>query len=338
VSLGVTHVGGAPRALGRGQGEAFAAAIHGALSFYRDLAESQEADLDAMAAEALRHLEAARGAVPQLVEELEGLVEGAGISLEEGLVLSCMEEVWPTESCTSLVHGNFLLHAEQWYASHSDIGVIIAKPDEGPAFASPTCVGFLPAVGISAAGFAQGIDSLSAHDERVGIPRLFVSRLAIGAPGLTAAVAAACSSGRAGGYAHVLATHDRRLVVETSACREAIIDDIGAHTNHYLSETLREVAGPASAGSRARLDRACELLRQAPPASLEDCARILSDHEGEPQTICLHEEGLDASGTVFGMACDVVTGRMIVSDGPPCAARWEEFAVPAFRGESTRSR
>jgi isopenicillin-N N-acyltransferase-like protein len=336
MSLLVARARGAPRALGRAQGEAFGAGIQAAIAFYRELASSQGADFEAMGARAHAYLDAARPVLPQLVDELEGLVEGADISLEEALVLSCMEEVWPGDSCTTLVHGSFLVHAEQWYARHRDIGVVVADPDDGPAFVSPTCVGFLPAVGASAAGFAQGIDSLRARDDRIGIPRVFVARLALGAPDITAAAAAACRPGRAGGYAHVLATADHSLVVESSATQEALIHGIGAHTNHYLSRSLEAVAAPASAGARARLERARELLEHSPPSSLEDCARILSDHDGGRETICLHEEGIDAGGTVFGMACDLASGEMIVSDGPPCAARWEVYAIRASR-EHARS-
>ena len=45
--------------------------------------------------------------------------------------------------------------------------------------ASPTVAACLPAVGINGAGLAQGIDSLSARDDRVGIPRVLVSRHAL---------------------------------------------------------------------------------------------------------------------------------------------------------------
>jgi hypothetical protein len=235
-----------------------------------------------------------------------------------------------------MVYGHFLLHAEQWYAHHSSIGVVLAQPDDGPAFASPTCVGFLPAVGMSGAGFAQGIDSLATTDDRIGIPRVFVSRLALGAPGLTAAIAAACVGGRAGGYAHVLATASRRVAVETSAEREAVLDGAPAHTNHSLAPAMDGAVRPGGASSRARLERARHLLASQPPETLDDCTRLLADHDGQPHAICVHEDGLGADGTVFGMACDLASGRMLVSEGSPCSGRWEEFAVPASRAAARR--
>ncbi len=82
-----------------------------------------------------------------------------------------MEEVWDFEACTTMVHGRFFMHAEQWYAGHDHVTVVIAAPDGAPGFVSPTCSGFLTAVGVSASGFAQGINSLSGRTIWSGPPR-----------------------------------------------------------------------------------------------------------------------------------------------------------------------
>ena len=327
MTLALALAQGSPRALGRAQGEAFADGIQAALSFYGELAAGSGSDLGSIARQADAYLQEARRRVPRLVEEVAGLAEGAGVPFEEVWLLNCLEEVWPVESCVTIATGHLFLHAEQWYAGHSAIGVAIARPEDGPAFLSPTCVGFLGAVGLSEAGYAQGIDSLPTTDDRIGIPRVLVSRLALGAGSVAGAIEAARSDGRAGGYAHVLATVNQSIAVETSATRSAVIEEVAAHTNHPLSPELRDVTDEPSAGSIARLDRAEELLAQAPPEDLEDCAGLLADHEGSPQTICLHQDGTAGSATVFGIACDLRSGRVIVSDGPPCKGRWEEFRI-----------
>jgi isopenicillin-N N-acyltransferase-like protein len=332
MSLVIAETAGGPRRRGRAQGEASADQIAAAVTFYEQLADATGVDLGVVGKESLTLLEGARGLAPQTIEELEGVAEGSGTSRETIAILNCMEEAWPSssESCTTMISGPFLLHAEQWYAGHSQVTVVIAKPDHGPAFVSPTCAGFLPAVGMSASGFAQGIDSLSAPDDRFGIPRLIVSRLGLGARDIEAAIGAACIEGRAGGYAHVLATTHRQLVVETSATTATVLNRVTAHTNHYLGSSAPAEA--ASAGSMTRLERAEELLRRNPPDALEDCCELLADHHGTPQSICVHEDGIEGSGTVFGMACDLRKGRVIVSDGSPCSGRWEEFAVPSYQG------
>ena len=195
VSIAVARAAGTPRRMGQAQGEAMAEGISSALRFYGQLAGGRE---DAMAAATTPYIDATRNAAPHLLEEMEGLAEGAGISFEEAAILNCMEEVWDFEACTSMSHGPFLLHAEQWYAGHDSIGVVVCEPDDGPPFVSPTCAGFLPAVGMNASGFAQGIDSLTAADDRVGVPRVAISRLALGAAGLEAAIEAATSDGQRG--------------------------------------------------------------------------------------------------------------------------------------------
>jgi isopenicillin-N N-acyltransferase like protein len=327
VTLPVASVAGSPRRMGLECGEILAFEISSALDFYGSLPGRA---LAAAGRTAGRYIDAARASVPALVEEMTGLAEGARIDLEAAAALNCFEEVWPTDACTTLMVGRFLLHAEQWYAGHSQTAVIVARPEDGPAFVSPTCAGFLPAVGMSSAGFAQGIDSLSAADERVGVPRVFVSRLSMGASTLDDAISAACIEGRAGGYAHCLATSSRRLVIETSATRHFVVEDLPAHTNHYLAPAAASIAGSPSPGTEARLARAYELVRASPPQSLEDCAAILSDHGSEPQSICVHESGPEAAGTVFGMVCDLAAGVVAVSNGPPCAGRWADFAVPGY--------
>jgi isopenicillin-N N-acyltransferase-like protein len=335
VTLAVAHAAGSPRAMGRAQGEAFAEGIDRACSFYRRLALSHGTELGELGERALPYVQATRARLPTAVDELDGLVEGAGITREEGYALNCFEETWAAiEACTTAVHDRFLIHAEQWYAGHSDVGVVVALPGDGPAFVSPTCAGFLPAVGMSSSGFAQGIDSLPSIDDCIGIPRVLVSRASLGARGIAAAAAAACTRGRAGGYAHVLASRDRSLVVETTAGDHRTLEPATAHTNHFLGPLGGHSGATGSAGSRARLARAAELLAADGPRSLDDCARLLSDHgpdgRGRPDTICVHDDGLDADATVFGMACDLESGTMIVSDGPPCRGAWQEFAVPDF--------
>ncbi|HEX2235010.1 MAG TPA: hypothetical protein VHK89_01940, partial [Actinomycetota bacterium] len=62
--------------------------------------------------------------------------------------------------------------------------------------------------------------------------------------------------------------------------------------------------------------------------------RVLSDHDADPRSICVHAEGWDADATVFGMAVDTVAGTMIVSDGRPCEGRWEMFAAPGTPSEA----
>ena len=326
MSLIRVEASGSHRDVGRAYGEAAAVQVADAIRFYDGI---MPGGASALAGQLGPFVDAARARLPRLVEELEGLAEGSGRSFDEIAVLNCMEEVFDFEACTSVVSGRFLLHAEQWYAGHTGISVIVGGPDGAPPFVSPTCTGFLAAVGMNACGIAQGIDSVYASDDRVGVPRLLVSRNVLGATSLSRARKAATIEGRAGGYAHVLATVDERFTVETSATRSTIVDDTCVHTNHFLGDDMDDLADQPSPGSIARYLRAMELAER-PLNTVNACIELLSDHVGEAQTICNHGDAPTDSTTVFGMVCDLANGTVFVSDGPPCEGAWETFKVPSF--------
>ncbi len=246
-----------------------------------------------------------------------------------------------TERCSSLSvrtpGGTLLAHNEHWLAGDlGNVAVVVDVPQSGRvAVASPTVVACLPAVGLNAHGGAQGIGSLTASDDGVGVPRVLVSRSALEARDRADAIARAAMPGRAGGYGHVYAfAGGDAFTVETSGRRHAVIDAPGPHTNHYEDPELAELAPDASEGSRARLGRLRELLAERPPASPEDLMEVMRDHRSAPQAICLHpdpEEGEEASAVMFSMIADVEARRMWVAAGNPCEHDFEEIDLPELR-------
>jgi isopenicillin-N N-acyltransferase-like protein len=316
---------GSHRQIGRDYGDAAAGEIAEALGFYEEITKG----VQVYARRVGPYIDAARNRLPHLVEEMEGLAEGSGRSLEEIAVLNSIEEFEDFEACTTIVSGRFLLHAEQWYGGHHGTAVVMAEPESGPAFVSPTCVGFLPAVGMNARGLAFGVDSISSSDHRVGVPRLLVSRHVLASSSIPEAVVATNLPERAGGYAYVIATRRDASVVESTATASDVLENVQVHTNHCLSEEVAAVAHSASGGSLARFLRAGELLEDR-PRSVHDCFQVLSDHVGDPQSICNHADSPTETTTVFGMVADLWAGTVYVSDGPPCEGRWEEFQVPEF--------
>ena len=134
-------------------------------------------------------------------------------------------------------------------------------------------------------GGAQGIGSLNASDDSVGVPRVFVSRSALESIDRHDAVTRAGIPTRAGGYGHVFAfAGGDAFTVETTGEQLAVLDGPGPHTNHYESD-LAELAPPRRAARLA----ARELLR-APPAETGGLMDIMRDHESTPQAICLHPD------------------------------------------------
>ena len=326
------------------------------------------------------YLAAAERELPDLVELVTGMAEGAGVSFWELFCVNAFEElepllegrgeptlgrvtgtagpaVGPTEAteaggapgdrCSTVtVSGpgyTLLGHNEQWLAGElGNLAVVVELPDDGPALVSPTLACCLPAVGMNEYRVAQGIQSLTANDDGVGIPRVLVSRHALVASAPADALRRATLPGRAGGYGHSFAFGTGSAMhIETSATRFAVNGLAGSHTNHYTDPELADRAPPPSPGSLARLRRLQALVEERAPATPAAIGEILADHGGDgPQTICEHGGdgpwGLqggaranrapadEASAIVFSMICDLDLGRMWVAPGSPCVTPYEE--------------
>jgi isopenicillin-N N-acyltransferase-like protein len=278
-------------------------------------------------------------------EELEPLLEAPEGGLlflqkKEGYVATASKpsgggDAGATTRCSSLtVRGGdgatLLAHNEHWLAGDlGNVAVIFDVPADGRVpVASPTVVCCLPAVGMNAHGAAQGIGSLTASDDGVGIPRVLVSRSSLESRDRQDAVARAAMPGRAGGYGHVLAFPSGDcLTLETSGREHRVLEGPGPHTNHYQSD-LAAMAPPPSEGSIARLGRLRELLAERNPTDPDALMDVMRDHDSSPQAICLHpdpDEGDEASACLFSMVVDVGARRMWVAEGNPCEQPYQEI-------------
>jgi isopenicillin-N N-acyltransferase-like protein len=332
LTLPVVVAEGGPRERGLAVGRALAEPIQRSLAFYRGIWERRGVALGSVLAP---YLAAAEASLPHLVEQIRGMAEGAEADFDELFAVNTYEELDETtdpDRCstfTAVGPGTTILaHAEMWCVGDAgNVAVVVERPEDGPAVASPTVVCSLPAVGVNAHGAAQGIDSLFADDDRVGVPRVLVSRHSLDARNREDAIRRAGLPGRAGGYAHVYAFRGGdRVALETSADRLAVVERAG-HTNHYLDAGLAEIGDEPSAGSLSRIERLDALLSERPPQTPEDAMELLRDHAGEPQALCHHPAGDDdaeASAVVFAFVAELEARRLWVAAGNPCEHEFEE--------------
>jgi len=336
---------GDPLERGRTVGYELADLIRGSLEFYWRYLVRRGVRAGELPGLLAPYLAAAERELPDLVELVTGMAEGSGVSFWELFCVNAFEElepllearggpVAPRERCSTVtVSGpgyTLLGHNEQWLAGDAGhVAVVVELPDDGPALVSPTLACCLPAVGMNEYRVAQGIQSLVADDDAVGIPRVLVSRHALVASAPADALRRATLPGRAGGYGHSFAFGTGSAMhIETSATRFAVNGLPGCHTNHYRDSELADRAPAPSPGSQARLARLQELVTDRSPATPAALGEILADHGGGgPETICEHgtdDPADEASAIVFSMICDLDLGRMWVAPGSPCVTAYEE--------------
>src|SRR5262245_12722952 len=199
--------------------------IQGSIGFYHRYLDRRGVSSEQLQDLLTPYLVAAETAYPDMMSVLKGMSVGAMVPVLELFAINAFEELEPLlespegellflqrkegylappppaaadppiERCSSVsVHTGettLLAHNEHWLAGDvGKVAVVIDHPSDGRVpVASPTIVCCLPAVGMNAHGAAQGIGSLTASDDGVGIPRVLVSRSSLEARDRTDATA-----------------------------------------------------------------------------------------------------------------------------------------------------
>ena len=353
----IVYVQGSHYEMGRQVGVHRREVIHTTLGTYRGLFQSEAVRLQIHSwGEAILHarkyLPFAEESMPQYVEELRGIADGARLDFNDLLVLNCMEAITEDalhRGCTSLAvspelttHGALLIgHNEDWLPEDFEsVYLIHAQPDDEPAFLAITYGGLLPNIGFNQHSIAQCCDSVYPNDARVGVPRIFVSRAVLAAKTPADAIKAALHRRRAAGYNHLIAHASGEIYnVEVSARDFELIyglDGVVAHTNHYISRHMRAIERNSEEliGSRVRYNRAVRLLHnQQGQISRASIQALLSDHVNFPESICNHvsldDYPLDRQQTIAALVMDLTNLTMEVAWGTPCCSEFHTYRLEA---------
>jgi len=352
------QVRGDHRAVGRQVGEACEAEIVARVE--RDPGPRYTRESQRALAERYRTVTAQ--AYPWLIDELEGVAEGAGVDPLDVFAAS-IEELWtelteaPTEGrgepspdssergkCSDLVATPPLTEEGATLVAHNnDLSPesearLVALEWSVDAEPRMFTIGIGPwiSVGWNEAGLSLTGNELTPNDERVGIPRLLQVRDILRQSSVDDAVKVALHADRASSYCNLLAHRDGTVVcVEGSASDAELIRPEGgrlAHTNHYVAERMLGFEGDPEYAkhSAIRYRRAKSLLDEMSagdePITTTALRAALGDHAGAPDSLCRHAEDGASSKTVFWCVADVSAGRVTYGHGNPCDSVDQEYA------------
>jgi hypothetical protein len=262
--------------------------------------------------------------LPARWDELVGVAQGSCLAIEDVLLMQMLEDLLDVDACTTAGRPGFLLHAEMWFASHTDYAALISEPTDGPPVITVSCVGFLTGVGLNGSGFAMGVQSTSSRDARVGVPRAMVSRSALCALSAAEAVREATRHHRSGGNGFVIVTPTGVQVVETSAAIDDVTEERpwAAHTNHYISDKFQTVAN-SEGESVQRLEEAVATLGGVSDRELMERARFLVQSPG------FVPRSPDRSVvTAFVMLADIELGSVQTAPGAGGRGPWVRVTLP----------
>lgn len=318
------EVSGAPRERGRSYGEQARARIHGSIDLYvgslskRGLAKSE---VQSMALEFAPRIKAW---APDLMEEMEGIAEGAGLPLADIILVNARTEVLQLgerksmgtetgqrdeepDGCTGAVimgeatASGRLLHGQNWdwraECAETSIVLKVVRAD-GPDFLTFTEAGGLARSGMNAAGIGLTANYLeSDRDYRsLGIPLPFIRRRALEAAHFSLAIKVVATTPKSGSNNMLLSTSEGFAVDLECAPDEAFAiypdqDGLIVHANHWLHmaalSKLKETGladVPDSLYRDARVRQ--RLLAAKGKATMDDLKASLFDDFASPFAVC----------------------------------------------------
>ena len=244
---------GSHRELGRQHGEQASESIRMHLDH---IARTQKLSQDAMQTKALKFVELFQQYCPHLLDEIEGLAEGAGITLAEGLACNLRGELGkaPDEGCTTYVIGKSSTgEKEILVGQNSDMSqpniemgyMLHLKPIGKPQVLIWTFGGMIGYHGMNSVGVAHFANSLGGGPAgQFGLSHYPVKRMMLECSRVSEVLDLFQRVPLASNGNYVLCDGAGTIIdIEANTNGPQIVDDSHrgyiAHTNHYLWSALR---------------------------------------------------------------------------------------------------
>ena len=350
-------ISGAPYERGVQYGRQASDLIRQALARYRELFDASTAHVNYQTAlaQAQKMLPAIERLGPEMVEEMNGIADGAGVPREEIVLLNCRSEVFAltpmsespdaAEECTDLtvlpertVDGHLIV-AQNWdmlhWAGEHAIVLEILRED-GPDVLCVTEAGMLCRYGINQNGLALTLSSIPiGRIERVhGTPSIAIRRKFLTsahlAEGLTHIFAEEHMSGmhyNIGG-GRVMGT---ALSVEAYPQGKYILparDGILAQANHSCYDGVM-LPNRAQGSTLYRAEILYRLMMQKPKVGVEDVMQALNNKAGAPYSVCAERCGnkpeIEQGCTLAGIVMDATDCRLWVRRGNDPSVPYVEY-------------
>ncbi len=347
---------GAPYERGRTHGKTVPERIERSIALYRGELERRGvalAEIHRLARDFAPHVSAFD---PAYLEEMQGIADGAGVALEDIVLINCRTEMMfgarqmigasalaKNDGCTAaiilpeaaedgvLIHG----HNWDWREQCVDTGVVLRiRRSDGPDMLAFAEAGALARHGLNAAGVSLtgnyiGCDRDFNTEGRM--PLGLVRRKLLESANLASALRTAWGHQRACSTNVMLAAAEGEAIDLEMAPDEifpvAPRDGILVHANHWVSPTaqikLRDTGIAISVCTLYRQRRTEHALRgKRRPISVADVKHALADEYGKPDSVLRPPK----PGIVGSVTCTVCTTIMLPAKGEMWIARkpWVE--------------
>lgn len=289
---------------------------------------------------------------PDLIEEMKGIADGAGLDFQTILLLNSRSEVMfakvDEDACSvigvppeSSADGKtYLAQTWDWWSIGAGTTVLL-EVEQAPYTKALviTEAGLVGGKGLNTAGIGVSLNALSVKKGKVGVPLHVVLRHTLSQPTLPKAIDAIAKAKRAGAGAIGIVSADGLVVnVEAAPNDLDILLCDGhplCHTNHWLSPVMlagNEASRYSFTSTYTRLDRIRRLTRPLDgKLQPSDLIRILSDHAGCPDSVCRHDDmtlpEYHRHTSLWCMVIDVQDRVLWLTESSPCCSEVRQYKL-----------
>jgi isopenicillin-N N-acyltransferase like protein len=302
---------------------------------------------------------------PELVPEMRGIAEGAGVGFDDIVAINARTEIMyglsvpirpectafgarapATAEDTVLVGQNW-----DWRPVTAETCILLeVEPDGRPAFITYVEAGLVAKTGFNAAGVGLMANLLITDRDRgePGVPFHAILRGILTAPSFAHAVHAVTRASRAASANYLLGSEHGELTdLETGpggSDTVAVIaagDGVLCHANSFCEANgMTDLGLERLPDSPRRTDRMRELVADwHGRLDAAGAQELLADHAGHPASICRHtddtEHPVERLATNGSIVADLGARALHLASGPPCSTPYEAitpgFASPAVR-------
>jgi isopenicillin-N N-acyltransferase-like protein len=351
---------GGPRERGRTYGHAARDRVHHSIELYQAIfAHYTGLAWEQVRARAGAFVEPIDALDVQLLPELEGIAEGAGVDAEDILALNVRTEVMyglgapgaAAAECTAVglagtrsAEGHVLV-AENWDwkpRARDTCVLLVMAPHGRPGFLTLVEAGLLAKSGMNEAGIGQVVNALVSSRDRgqAGAPFHAILRRTLTSGSLEEAVDAVRRPHRASSANYLLGSAGDGIAdVEAAPGGPDMVTvttgDLLVHANHFLrpNRPFKDLSLLDGQDSPDRQRSVHEALGAASALEIGDVIEALRRHadpDGGDGSVCAHGDPSLAREadyvTIATIAMDLTAGTLDLSEGNPCAAAVERFA------------
>ncbi len=283
---------------------------------------------------------------PDAVEEMKGMAEGAGVSLEDIMIINARTEfsalgtgkIEEPEGCTVIVatpevtanhHMLMAQNCDQSPGSQKALVLVKKKKKGKPNTVAIHEAGMVMKTGFNSAGIVCLGNGITADSKiRFGIPVTLLVAGSLTEETLAGAVRKCLPAKRAKACNKVIGSAEGLCVdVEVGLDFENLLmpeDGILVHTNHFLipQPNLRDMSQVRNPNTVTRRYRALQLLTaERGHITVDTFKRVLTDHVDKPDSICTHlnpQNPVLQYQTNISVIVDINAKTMDVAKGPPC--------------------